>query len=282
MYRLLEFLKSICVPLLFLVLECGAILYFTHSNSYHHARIMGSVAWISNGINSSVGRARSYFSLSSENKALVDRIAELEREVTIYRSHYIDSLLNATSGVDDVGEQRIAARVVSNTINRRRNYIVINRGISSGVHEKMALVTPNREMVGVVTSSYENYAVVMSVLNTEFKSSGRLVNGNHAGSIYWNGEDRYTLHMNYLSKYAEPYIGAEVVTTNFSAIFPEGITIGTVRSFALSDDKTTYELVIDIAADISALDRVLVVGSRERNEVDYIQEMIDNEDTTQN
>ncbi len=274
MYRLLEFLKNIYVPLLFILLECGAILYYVNANSYRHARVTGAVAWVSNGFNSTIGSVRGYFRLKGENEALVLQIAKLDRELSMYRNHYIDSMLMVMSDVEDIEEVRIAARVVSNTINRRRNQIIINRGVSSGVHEKMAVVTPEREMVGVVMSSYDNYAVVMPVLNTDFKSSGRLINSDHAGSIYWDSKDRYTLRMSFLSKYAEPFDGAEVVTTNFSSIFPEGVKIGTVRSFNLNNDQTTYELEIEIAAEMSALDKVLVVGSRELNEVEYINEML--------
>ncbi|MFR9651007.1 MAG: rod shape-determining protein MreC [Rikenellaceae bacterium] len=274
MYQLLEFIKSVYVLLLFIVLESCAILFYAHSNSYVNARILGATAWVSNGLNATVNRAVSYLSLSSENEALVGRIAQLEAELSLYQNQHLDSLLSTIS-ISELGESRIAARVVTNTINRRHNHIIINRGVNHGVREGMALITPQREMVGEIISSFDNYAVAMSVLNTKFKSSGRLVNSNHAGSLSWLGKDRYLLRMSHLSKYAEPFEGAEVVTTNFSSIFPEGVKIGHVKSYRLNEDQTTYLLDIELSADISALDRVIVVHSDSDNEVRYINEMVD-------
>ncbi len=274
MYQLLKFIKSVYVLLLFIALECGALLFYAYSDSYTNARIIGAIAWVNNSVNSSIGAMKSYVGLNSENKALTHRIAQLETELSIYRNIHIDSLLRTMVDSDNISEIRIAARVVTNTINRRHNHIIIDKGMNNGVREKMAVVTPLNQMVGEVVSSYDDYAVVMSVLNTHFRSIGRVVNSDHAGSISWDGESRYSVNMSHLSKYAEPFEGAEVITTNFSSIFPEGVTIGKVNSFRHNSDKTTYELEIELAADISALDKVIVVGRTRDSEVEYINEMV--------
>ncbi|MFI3288941.1 MAG: rod shape-determining protein MreC [Rikenellaceae bacterium] len=275
MFRLFEFLRSISLLLLFLILESAAILYYAHSNSYTQAKILsissgliGGVGGLSNGIGS-------YFSLYKVNKQLLGRIVDLESEVADYRAIISDSMLMALHYHNDNGVRYMAARVVSNSINKPNNYIIINRGLEDGVRVDMAVLTPNNEMVGYVVECSGRFAIVMSILNRDFRSSGKLDDDNHAGSINWSGESRYHITMSELSKYTNIYEGAEVVTTGFSQLFPEGVKIGEVESFELNNMQTAFNVNVRLAADISALNEVLVVNNIATAEARYILQRIE-------
>ncbi len=272
MYRILEFLRRTYVFLLFLLFEGVAFYAYAHSDVYSEAKILSYTSAISGGVGNAVGFVSEYFSLRKENDVLLKRIATLEQDLAHYDAIRQEAELSQLSHDDyDEGICYRASRVVSNTLNKQRNYLVINSGANDGIGIGMAVVTPNREMVGVVVESSDSHSVVMSILNTQFRSSGRLDGGEeHAGSIYWEGEDRYRVKMKDLSKYAAIERGAKIVTTGFSKIFPTGITIGTVSDYELDIDGQSYEVVVDLAADMTALREVLVVCDMANIEIENL------------
>ncbi|MFI3247628.1 MAG: rod shape-determining protein MreC [Rikenellaceae bacterium] len=275
MFRLFEFLRSIYLLLLFLSLEGAAILYYTHSNSYTQAKILAVPSYVIGGVGSVWGDINSYFSLHSTNRQLLDRIMELESEVFTYKSRMSDSMLMAMNYQDQNEVTYMAARVVSNSINRAQNYMIINRGLDDGVRTDMAILTPSNEMIGYVIECSGHYSIVMSILNSNFRSSGKLEDDDHAGSITWDGESRYHITLSELSKYAVVNEGKEVVTTGFSQLFPEGVKIGEVVSYKLNDAQTAYDVRVKLAADISALNEVLIVNNIAAAEARYILEQIE-------
>lgn len=275
MFRLFEFIRSIYLLLLFLVLEGAAILFYAHSTSYTEAKMVAFSSSIVGGIGGAWGDAKSYLSLHETNTVLLDRIVELEGEIANYKAYMSDSTLMAMSYYNDAGVNYMAARVVSNSINRPQNYIIINRGLDDGVRIDMAVLTPRNEMVGYIVNCSSRFSVVLSVLNTNFRSSGKLINDDHAGSIRWGGESRYHITMSELSKYTNLQEGAEVVTTGFSQLFPEGVKIGRVTNYHLNATQTAYEVEIELAADISALNEVMIVNNIASAESRYILEQID-------
>ncbi len=142
MFRLFEFIRSIYLLLLFLVLEGAAILFYAHSTSYTEAKMVAFSSSIVGGIGGAWGDAKSYLSLHETNTVLLDRIVELEGEIANYKAYMSDSTLMAMSYYNDAGVNYMAARVVSNSINRPQNYIIINRGLDDGVRIDMAVLTP--------------------------------------------------------------------------------------------------------------------------------------------
>lgn len=261
MYRLFEFLRSVYIFLLFLLLEGLAVLYYTHSNSYTQARLLSISSSVVGGVGGVWYDINNYFGLRTKNRQLLDRVTQLEQELADIKSIERDSILTAMSSVDELGKRYIAAQVVSNSINKRNNFMILNRGVSSGIREDMAVVTPLYEMVGYVVTCSENFAIVMSVLNCDFHSSGKMDGDSHAGAISWSGEDRYSVTLSEISKYAELKEGADIVSTGFSQLFPEGVKIGTVSRFSLNETETSYVVDVKLSADISAISDVIVVNN---------------------
>lgn len=252
--------------LLFLFLEGAALLFYTLSDSYTQAKILGFSSNVIGTVGSGVRATTDYFSLRSKNELLLERVMQLEQQLALQNHVKLDSLLAANSDVDQYIVRYISARVVSNSISKRENYILINQGLSDGVREQMAILTPRGEMVGYVVGCSEHFSVVISVLNTKYTSSGKLFGDSHAGSITWDGADRYQVQLRDLSKYTPLMIGSEVVSTSFSQIFPDGVKIGRIVDFTYDKIHSTYWANVELAADISAIDEVLVVNCREFGE----------------
>jgi rod shape-determining protein MreC len=270
--KLLEFIRSTYVVVLFVVLEAIAISYYAHSTYYTQARLLARSNQVVGGVHGLFAGIRHYFSLGRENRNLLAYVAELKERLAM--SEEIGDVVRLDSYMQELGASKyrvMTASVISNTVNRAQNLIVLNRGRRDGVVEEMALLASDGSMAGYVVDCSERYSVVMSVLNTSFRASGKLVGDDYFGSIYWDGVDPHTVVLDELSKYAEPQPGQEVVTTGFSQYFPADVLIGWVESAELNETRTAYKVHVRLAAEMSRLTDVILVENRDMSEVRGLQ-----------
>lgn len=274
MYKLIEFIRRIYVVLLFIVIEAIALNYYAHSSYYTQAKILSHANRVTGGVQSAIFGVKHYFTLRRENELLSERIAELEMQVSVYRGQAADAAIDSMQlGIEELAQYRYTtARVVSNSISRERNYITLNRGMSHGVTENMAVITPDGVMVGYVVGCSERYSVVMPMLNIDFRTSGKIAGDDHFGSISWGGGSPYKVNMTELSKYADIEIGDEVVSSGLSHYFPEGVKIGSVESFRLNDSQTAYDVVIRLAADATRISNVILIENLDYGEASHLEE----------
>ena len=258
MYKLLEFLRSTYVALLFVIIEVVAINYYAHSSHFTQARILTQSNRLAGGIHSAFRGVKRFFALPDENRRLLERVAALENELSFYREQALFAALD-TVGSPLAGPYRYTtARVVANSINKQENLLTLNKGA----------------MVGYIVSCSDRYSVAVSILNTSFRASGEVAGDGHFGSIYWDGFDAEHVRMRDLSKYAAVERGDTIVSTSFSRYFPAGILIGTVEEFELNETRTAYDVRIRLAADMTALHDVVLVKNQDYNEQRQLEEGI--------
>jgi rod shape-determining protein MreC len=275
MYKLIEFIRRIYVVLLFILIETIALNYYARSSFYTQAKILAHANSVTGALQQSIFSLRHYFTLSSENEMLAQRVAELENALTIYREQerqmQTDTLTMAamdSTMLASLSQYRYTtARVISNTINSSHNFITLNRGRQHGVLVDMAVVTPDGAMVGYVLECSERYSIVMPMLNTEFRTSGKISGDEHFGSISWNGTSPHRVQMSELTKYSEFEVGDEVIASGLSQYFPEGVRIGYVESLKENENHTSYDVEIRLAADMTRLSNVILIENTNYTEI---------------
>ncbi len=272
MNKLLEFIRSTYVVLLFVVIEAVAFHYYAQSSAYTQARLLARSNEVAGSVHGFFSGVKHYFGLGRENRLLMARVEELQTELARYRSAETAARLDGyMAGNTNTQYEMTTAAVVSNSINKRRNFIVLNRGLRDGVAPDMAVLSPDGAMVGYVVECSERYAVAISILNTSFRASGKIAGGDYFGSILWDGSDPRRVTMTELSKYAEPRVGDEVVSTGFSQYFPSEIPIGTVERAELNDGRTAYTADVRLAVDVSGLGDVILVRNNDLQEVQTLR-----------
>ncbi len=273
MNKLIGFIRNIYVVVLFILFEVLAVSYYARSTTYTEARLLARSNVVAGSVRGMFAGVRHYFRLGRENRALVERVATLEEELSRYReAATMERLGGHMEAIEESKYHYITAAVVSNSINRRQNFITLNRGRADGVMEDMAVLSPEGAMAGYVVDCTDRYAVAVSVLNTSFRASGRLAGSDYIGSIYWDGRSPEFVIMDELSKYAEPEVGQEVLTTGFSQYFPEDVLIGRVESVSLNETRTAYRVRVRLAAEISGLNLVALVYNRDMWEIRSLQQ----------
>lgn len=283
MRKLLEFIRSVYVVVLFVVLEAIAISYYAHSTYYTQARLLARSNQVVGGVHGLFAGVRHYFSLGRENRELLAHVARMKERLALYEEAETAARLDGYMQDIGVSKYRImTASVTSNTVNRAQNLIVLNRGRRDGVAEEMAVLSSDGAMAGYVVDCTERYAVAMSVLNTSFRASGKLADAEYYGSIYWDRLDQNVVILGELSKYADPKPGQEVVTTGFSQYFPADVLIGWVESASLNETRTAYTVRVRLAAEMSRLNEVVLVGNRDFYEIRNLQQSEQIEQHTRN
>ena len=180
MYRLIEFIKRIYVIVLFLLLEGVALWNYAQSSPYTEAKILSRTTAVGGAISSAISSVEHFFSLSSMNRMLTERVAELNKEVERLSSSEGVGVVEGCDSVQyDPHFKYHPARVVSMTTSRQRNFVVLDRGFEDGITKDMGVVTPDNKLVGYVVSCSEHYSVVQPMLSVEFSTGGRLVDNGH-------------------------------------------------------------------------------------------------------
>lgn len=274
MERLFLFIYQYRAFLTFVVLEIFCFWLIVENNQYQGTRFFNSSNTVVASINNFSQSIRDYFLLTDVNRALNVKNAELMRRIEQqqeiilknYPSEIKDTLLTPKF-------EFISAKVVNNQVDRVKNFITINKGQADGVEPGMAVISP-MGAVGKVKKVSEHYSVVTSLLHIDYMISGVLIKTNHFGTIQWNGLDPGSTKFKYIPRHVKPAIGDTVVTSGFSAVFPEGIMIGTISEVNLSPEALTYDLTIELSQDFRKLSYVSVVKGNLKNEQELLEKEV--------
>ena len=91
MHRLFEFIRRIYVFVIFLLLEGIALYTYATSSPYTEAKILARTTATGAAISGAVTDVGHFFSLTSENRKLTDRIAELSAELAAVETSHIEA-----------------------------------------------------------------------------------------------------------------------------------------------------------------------------------------------
>jgi rod shape-determining protein MreC len=264
-YRLLLFFRKINVLVIFLILEGLALHYYANSTVHSRARLLGVSDHVVGGVYGTIARAEHFMSLGSTNRQLEARVEELENELTVWRRRFEAQKFDSIRATVSFPHEYMTARVVRNSINKRENYITIDRGERHGVERGMAVVSLDGYLGGYVEGVSESNAICVSVLGTGFRASGMFAETGQFGSISWPGNDSRMVKLSEVPKYAEVKRGDSIITRG-SFNFPEGIHIGTVEGFTLDEARASWDIDVKLGVDIAALKVVMLVKNPEAEE----------------
>ena len=264
MRNLLNFLARYNNLIIFLILEGIAFYLLSTRNSYHNSRLVNGVRGITHGIEEKINNTKSYLSLheinenlAAENVALRNLLAKLSRrESSLFFS------------VDDSSHKQqylhSSAEVIENSINKQKNFFTLNKGESQGIKVNMAVISAY-SVAGVIVGCSGNYSVAMSLLNPDFKLSARIKSNGYFGSLSWDGRDyRYAI-LSDIPQHVLVNVGDTIETTGYSAIFPEGVIVGTVSDYEKFGGDF-YKITILLSTDFKKLHFVDVIGNMKKTE----------------
>ncbi len=261
MRGLLWLLRKYNYILVFIFLETVAIILLSNHNLYQHSILVNANREITGNLYESIEGAREYLNLRQNNEILVRENARLRNRLERLENSIPDSLsMDFTTG----NYFYTPAKIVHSTHFKQFNYLTINKGRKQGVTRDMAVIG-EEGIVGIVLESSANFATVLPVINRDFRLSAKIRKSDFTGILQWEGASHLVANLNEIPYHAEPAIGDTIVTSGYSAVFPEGLFVGTIREFAL-EEGNFYRIYVDLGTDFQRLFYVNVINNFYRKE----------------
>lgn len=255
---------------LFLVLEIISLFFLFNSYSYHRSLKYSVVSDFSGSMFSTYSSITNYFSLKNENEILAAENARF-RNLSASSFYHPDS----TNDIRDSLYHFISAKIVSTSVNKPNNFMLINKGEKAGLEKEMGVISSNG-IAGIVIGTSDNYSIVMSMLHQNIRISGRIKNSGQLVNLVWPGNDYTVCKVIDIPSHIILQKGDTVVTSGNSLIFPEGIVIGTIEEQEQNASEELSQARLKFSTDFNRLKHIYVIQNKKKKEqLDLIDSISD-------
>jgi rod shape-determining protein MreC len=265
MRNLLFFISKYYVFFLFFSLEIFSFVIIYRFNNFQKASFVNYTTGITSSFYSSISNTKQYFSLRRVNDSLQFENARLHSQLitSYYENKFIPKLINDTTYKQQY--EYIPANIVNNSVTKRNNYITLNRGRDHGIIPEMGVISESG-IVGIVMNVSEHYCTVLSLLNNNCKISAKIKKNGAFGSLVWDGNDSHFAKLLDVNKHVLISVNDEIITSNFSTIFPEGISIGRIYSHNLDAGDNFHTIKIKLNTDFGTVSSVYIIRNLMKEE----------------
>jgi rod shape-determining protein MreC len=269
MYNLLRFIKLNQFLLLFLLIEGGSVFLLLQDNSYQANAVIKFSTQYTSFIHNHTTAFSDYIALKKTNNYLIEENAKLH-SILKHEESFHDSIL-----IKNKIFSYQSAKIINNSINKRNNFITLNKGTKHGIKEGIGVVTHNG-VIGIIHSVSENYSIVISLLHRKSSVGIKMKKNNHNGILKWEGFDYTTANITNFPNHLLINKGDTIITNNHSIVFPEGINIGSIADFE-KDEEGYYNVKVSLFEDFNQLNFVYVIHSTEAAEQQNLEMKITDE-----
>ncbi len=272
MNNLLHFFIKHSAWFIFAIYVILSLVLLFRDNPYQQSVYLTSANSVSAAVYKAFNSVTSYFHLRDINESLQERNAALEMELIELRNQMGEMALNLPDSMQQPALKQytfVMAQVISNSIAQPNNYITINRGYMDGVSPEMGVIDQNG-VVGIVNVAGPHAARVISLLNPHMRLSCKLQRSGFYGSLVWDGKSPRYAVLEELPKHITYNKGDTIVTSGYSAVFPEGIIVGTIEGLAHGTSDSFLSLRIKLSTNFSQLSSVRVITNSMKEQIDAL------------
>jgi len=265
MYNLIKFISRYHFFFLFLFLQIFNLILIFQYNSYQKSGFVNSANRITGSVFKSFNQITHYIGLREVNEQLAKENAELKNQLKKVYYSEIPTLINDTLFLYDTlcldtfeSFNYTAANIISNTINKQKNIIFIDKGNKYQVEKGMGVLS-SQGVVGVVLQSSKNYATIMPIIHRDVFISAKIKNTGYFGNLSWNGKNIRIAQLSEIPNHIVPSKGDTIVTSGFSHLFPADELIGFVETFKEIPGTGFLNIEVKLATDFANLKHVYII-----------------------
>jgi rod shape-determining protein MreC len=258
MRNILQFIIGKHFVFLFVLFEIIAFILIVTYNENQRAVFLSSSSKIAGGLYENVSNIEQYFTLKKVNEELAAENAYLRSQMPFSYHISKDYYLPVGDSIAEIQYKYRTSKVVNNSVRRHFNYLTLNKGLKDGIRPDMGVLS-SKGIVGIVLKCSENYSTVLSLLNPRLKISAKLKNSNFFGSVSWDTRNPNSVMLEEIPEHVKVELAEEVVTSGYSATFPEGLPIGIVEEVIHPEGESFYKIRVKLSVDFSKLSYVEVV-----------------------
>ncbi|MHA7941977.1 rod shape-determining protein MreC [Formosa sp. 3Alg 14/1] len=267
MQQILNFIIRNKNFLLYLLLFSLSVFFTIQTHSYHKSKFINSANFLSGGIYTRLNNINQYLDLKTQNENLSEENARLRNRLQNHHLSIEEDFVDTTSFNGTYLFRPV--RVIKNSYSATTNILLIDKGLNDSVQQDFGLITP-KGILGIVDKTSNNYATVISILNSKSKISAQLKKTNHFGTLTWDGRSPKTVQLIDIPKIAPIEIGDTIVTSGRSVIFPKGIQVGTIESYNLDAAENNYEINVTLFNDMTNIEHAYIIEHLDAPEINNI------------
>ncbi|MCC6816531.1 MAG: rod shape-determining protein MreC [Saprospiraceae bacterium] len=253
---------------LFLILQIICFYWIVKYNQRQSQIYFYSGQVYSNLISLQYQSILNYFSLQQKNDSLAEENKLLLKRTfdQINKSNLDTQLHTLSKNLYEI----IPANVVNNSLVKRNNTITLDKGSNDGVSKGMGVITV-QGVVGIITDVSEHFSLVLSLLHSKSRISCKIPKSGFIGTMVWDGKDPMKLQLEDIQRYALINIGDSIVTSGYSIIFPQDISVGKITSFHVEPGAFTYTIEATPTQSFFNLDQVYIINHPYRSEKENLE-----------
>lgn len=258
--------------LLFLLLEAIAFFLTARRTNFQKVAFLNSTNELTGVVYNYYGDFREYFYLKQQNTLLAQENVRLHALL----NYSLRDMSSPPKGVNSSYEQvftYIPCKVINNSMSKSQNYFTIDAGSAQGIKADMGVISPSG-IAGVVKGVSPNFAVCVSVLNTEFPVSVQMKKSKDAGILDWDAKSPVYSKVTGIPNHVNIQVGDTVETSGFSSIFPEGIMVGWVAGATINPDDGSYIILLRLSTSFTALRQVYAIDYKFQREQRQLEDSV--------
>ncbi|MCM8710366.1 rod shape-determining protein MreC [Clostridium sp. SYSU_GA19001] len=147
---------------------------------------------------------------------------------------------------------------------------IIDKGSKDNIRKGMVVITP-RGLVGQITSTASNWAVVQSISNENIAVSGMVESTNETGIVkgYKDADNKLLAKLYFLPQDSAVKKGDVILTSGYGNFYPKNIRIGQVVDIEEDKGKIMKNAIIEPYVDFNKLEELLIVIPKDIRDIKY-------------
>ncbi|RYG19792.1 MAG: rod shape-determining protein MreC [Chitinophagaceae bacterium] len=257
---------------LFIIFFIVGIYLTIRNNSYPRSVTLNSSNEVVGNAYENLNVLKRYLNLGMVNDSLAAENAKLKTQLLAITT--VDSAKDVK--VDDTLTKQqytyLAAKVVKNSITLRNNVMTINKGSVDGIETGMAVISPQKGVVGFIRDVSLHLATIQSLLHKDTKISVTLKKTNALGSLVW-GENNFDIRKAFIKEvpnHIKMNVGDTVVTSGFGK-FPSGIPVGRLIKTGVATNDNFLSGELNLFNDFGTLQYVYVIKDKLAKEQEILE-----------
>lgn len=195
--------------------------------------------------------------LKNENEDLRKKIQELSFQIAqLEELKRENEVLRESLGI---GLEKEFSLILSKIVSKEASgdFILIEKGKKDRVTKGMAVITPEKALVGKIEEVYDDFSRVILLSNKEICFDAKIPQRDAAGLIKGKGNSQLSISL--LPREKEISVGDIVVTAALGGIFPEGLLVGEINEVERSDVQSFQQAEIGPAFDITKVQELFII-----------------------
>lgn len=215
----------------------------------------------------------SFSAIKKENDELRKRNDVLENKALAY-----DSLLAENERLHEALDFKsqnsqynyVGCNIIGRSGSSYLDGFIIDKGTKDNIKKGMVVITP-KGLVGQVTSTAGNWAVVQSISNENIAVSSMVETTNETGIVkgYKDPENNLLAKLFYLPQDSQIKKGDIILTSGYGNFYPKGIRIGEVIDIEEDKGKIMKNAIVQPYVDFNKLQELLIVIPKDIRDIKY-------------